>query len=204
MSLEGTLASAAAGLVMGVGANLFALVIPWQYPPERVLFAAAAQEYSAYTFASRIAGKKYNRKRAHQERSPHPEPPTAPPFSFPLSLPRPHSSPTRQLDPCLYQTSTNKENAVVVFLRSFGACPEGFVMFGWLFRLQPSPPFGSSSFVSSSSSTSSQMGLVLVGLISGLLGSILDSLMGAVLQASYFDRFGMLKVPLFGLSCAEL
>ncbi|CAM9679428.1 unnamed protein product [Pylaiella littoralis] len=54
----------------------------------------------------------------------------------------------------------------------------GFVLLGWVFRL--SPP-------GDSSSSSSQLPLILLGAVSGLLGSVLDSLMGAVLQASYFD-----------------
>ncbi|CAM9121070.1 unnamed protein product, partial [Sphacelaria rigidula] len=58
----------------------------------------------------------------------------------------------------------------------------GFVLFGWAFRLPPPP--GASVM----SSPASQVGLILVGTLSGLLGSVLDSFMGAVLQASYFDR----------------
>ncbi|CAM9913702.1 unnamed protein product [Ectocarpus sp. 12 AP-2014] len=60
----------------------------------------------------------------------------------------------------------------------------GFLFFGWVFRLSPPSPAGHSR---PSSSSSSQLPLVLLGGVSGLVGSILDSLMGAVLQASYFD-----------------
>lgn len=59
---------------------------------------------------------------------------------------------------------------------------QGFVLFGWVFRL--SPP-GSHE---ASSSSSSQIPLIVLGAVSGLAGSILDSLMGAILQGSYYDE----------------
>ncbi|CAM9178752.1 unnamed protein product [Scytosiphon promiscuus] len=56
----------------------------------------------------------------------------------------------------------------------------GFVLLGWMFRLPP-PAAASQDF------SRSQMPLILLGAVSGLLGSVLDSLLGAVLQASYID-----------------
>lgn len=73
------------------------------------------------------------------------------------------------------------------FPRSFPlrlCCLPGFVFFGWMFRL---PPPGSHEGGLSSPSSSSQVPLVLLGAVSGFAGSVLDSLMGAILQGSYYD-----------------
>ncbi|CAM9788194.1 unnamed protein product [Ascophyllum nodosum] len=59
-----------------------------------------------------------------------------------------------------------------------GVMGTGFVFLGWMFRLAPPP----------TSSSASQMPLILLGMASGVVGSVVDSFMGAVLQASYFDR----------------
>eukprot|EP00903_Cladosiphon_okamuranus_P012677 g11857.t1 len=63
-----------------------------------------------------------------------------------------------------------------------GVMGTGFVLFGWMFRL---PPPG---FHESSSSSCSQIPLIVLGAVSGLAGSVLDSLMGAILQGSYYDE----------------
>eukprot|EP00904_Undaria_pinnatifida_P007249 jgi/Undpi1/3654/HiC_scaffold_16.g07024.m1 len=62
----------------------------------------------------------------------------------------------------------------------------GFVVFGFIFRLSP-PASASSAEAIVHVSFSSQLPLVFLGALSGFVGSILDSLMGAVFQATYFD-----------------